>query len=47
MDGRREQAEKMLRQALKRRGATMTDKEFREAVDEILRQSDEKGRERG
>ena len=42
MDARREQAEKMLRAELKKKGRTMTEKEFREAVDYILRQADEK-----
>lgn len=47
MDARREQAAKMLRKRLEREGKTMTDREFEEAVDYIVRQSDEKGRERG
>lgn len=47
MDARREQVEKMLTKRLEREGRTMTNREFDEAVDYILRQADEKGRERG
>lgn len=47
MDARHEQAAKMLRKRLEREGQTMTQKEFEAAVDYIVEQSDEKGRERG